>query len=124
MRSMVKLAHAPLNRNQPTHRQKSQGFRSGDRGGQAVGKLRLIILSSPKCRFNSYFTGVAMCGGAPSCIKIVLSTHPRCCRAGMSWFRKRDSQHVSLSVEVTGLEGPISSKKKGPTINPHHTVTF
>jgi hypothetical protein len=51
------------------HSQKSHGLRSGDLGGQAVGKLRLITLVSPKCSVSSLFTGSAMCGGAPSCIK-------------------------------------------------------
>ncbi|GBM73761.1 hypothetical protein AVEN_556-1 [Araneus ventricosus] len=95
------------------HSHKTQGFRSGDRGRQAVGKWRLIILSFPKCRFNSCFTGVEMCGGAPSCIKTVYPHICKCCSGGMSWLCNKDS----FTVQVTGPEGPISSKNKGPTKN-------
>ncbi|GBN65052.1 hypothetical protein AVEN_116200-1 [Araneus ventricosus] len=40
-----------------------------------------------------------MCGGVPSCIKIVLSTHPHCCSVGMSWLRKR---FITCPIDCTG----------------------
>ena len=55
--------------------QKSQGFKSGDLGSQAVGNCRLIILLSPKWWWSSCFMQRAICGGAPSCIKNVVLLH-------------------------------------------------
>ncbi|GFT73332.1 hypothetical protein TNCV_4009501 [Trichonephila clavipes] len=78
----------------PRH-QKSQGLRSGERGGHAVGNARLITLSLVKCCRKNCCTQSPMCGGAPSCMK------------------------------VTGPLRVVSSKKKGPrmnvAVNPHQT---
>ena len=86
-----------------------------------------MILSFPNWALSSCFTGVAMCGGAPSCMNIVRSTHWRCWSAGRTWLRKSASYRFPVTVQVMGPAGVISSKKNGPTINvaviPHHTVT-
>ncbi|GFV47381.1 hypothetical protein TNCV_4830371 [Trichonephila clavipes] len=52
--------------------QKSQGARSNDRGGQAVGKDRLITHASVNACLNNSWTNLAMRVGAPSCINMVL----------------------------------------------------
>ncbi|GFU54217.1 hypothetical protein TNCV_3618731 [Trichonephila clavipes] len=69
-----------------------------------------------------------MCGGAPSCIKIMRERHWRACRSGIILFRNNDAYHCPVIEHVTGPPAPNSSKKYGPRIkdaeNPHHTVTF
>ncbi|GFX65721.1 hypothetical protein TNCV_4094131 [Trichonephila clavipes] len=43
--------------------------------GQAVGKYRLMILSSQKWHRSTCFTQRAMCGGAPSCKNTGVESH-------------------------------------------------
>ncbi|GBN08572.1 hypothetical protein AVEN_264852-1 [Araneus ventricosus] len=75
----------------------SQKTRSGDHGGQAVGKWRLIILSFPKCRFNSCFTGVAMCGGVHNNCAIYTSTLLQCWNELVSQKR-----FITCPIDCTG----------------------
>ncbi|GBM42218.1 hypothetical protein AVEN_234953-1 [Araneus ventricosus] len=79
------------------HSQMSQGFRSGYRGGQAARKWQLIILSFPKCRFNSCFTGVTMCGGVHKNCAIYTSTLLQC-------WNKLVSQNsfITCPIDCTG----------------------
>lgn len=69
--NVMRVFNSPKLASQPacfrgTHKQKFQGFKSRDRGGQAVGKWRLKILPLTKCRFISYFTGIVIPRGEPS----------------------------------------------------------
>ncbi|GFV83469.1 hypothetical protein TNCV_982321 [Trichonephila clavipes] len=71
-----------------SHCQKSQGLRSGERGGHAVGNARLFTLSLVKfCRRNCC-TQSPMCGGSPSCMKVIESRHWCCSIWGATKFSK------------------------------------
>ncbi|GBM48658.1 hypothetical protein AVEN_34086-1 [Araneus ventricosus] len=61
------------------HNEKSQSVISGDLGGHACGKNRLIMGSSPKLSVS----GTTICGGAPSCIKVIVCITCRTCSSGM-----------------------------------------
>ncbi|GFV74121.1 hypothetical protein TNCV_4510281 [Trichonephila clavipes] len=69
-----------------------------------------------------------MCGGAPSCIKIMRERHGRACRSGIILSRNNEAYRCPVIEHVTGPPAPNSSKKYGSRIkdaeNPHRTVTF
>ena len=58
-----------------SHSQKSQGFKSGNLEGQAVGNCWLMILSSLRWRQSNCFTQRAICGRVPPCIKSLVVSH-------------------------------------------------
>lgn len=55
---------------QPYH-QKSIRVRLREHGGHAIVQSHLISQSSPKIFNKNHFTVLALCGGAPSCIKVI-----------------------------------------------------
>ena len=54
------------------HKRKSNGFKSGERAGRAIGPPRPIHLFA-KCRFKNCLATRLKCGGAPSCINRIRS---------------------------------------------------
>ncbi|GFT24436.1 uncharacterized protein TNCV_3252641 [Trichonephila clavipes] len=68
-----------------------------------------------------------MCGGAPSCMKVIESRH-WCSIWGATKFSSMFLYLLAVTVQVTGPLRVVSSKKKGPrmnvAVNPHQTVTF
>ncbi|GFU88648.1 hypothetical protein TNCV_4443251 [Trichonephila clavipes] len=58
--------------------------RSGDRGGQAVGRDQLITRASVNAFLNNSWTELTMRGGAPSCMNMVSCRQPRCWKIGIA----------------------------------------
>ena len=71
----------------------SQGFKSGDLEGQAVGNFQLMILSPPNRQRSNSFTQRAMCGGVPLCISTVIVSHPLAWRAGIMDCCNNEAYH-------------------------------
>ena len=105
------------------HRQKSQGFKSKDLGGLAVGNCRLMILMSRKWRQSSCFKQRAMCGGASSCINTIVVSHHLAWRARITdSFNKEEYRwlvmvYLSLPVVWNKCAAAISLTTKSSAGN-------
>ena len=108
--------------------QKPHGLKSGDGGGQGIGKWRLMACSSVKYLFRTYITQWLMHEEIPSCIKIMCKRHRRAFKSGTVLFCIKNAYCCLVTEHIIGLLALKSSKKYGPRIkdevNPHHTVTF
>ncbi|GFV68997.1 hypothetical protein TNCV_2936101 [Trichonephila clavipes] len=68
-----------------------------------------------------------MCGGAPSCIKIMLERHGRACRSGIILFRNNDAYRCPVIVQmkvcfvcsedIQGHSGPTSKRPRNCSEN-------
>ncbi|GFV86741.1 hypothetical protein TNCV_3964711 [Trichonephila clavipes] len=69
-----------------------------------------------------------MCGGAPSCMKVIESRHWCCSIWGATKFSSMFLYLLAVTVQVTGPLRVVSSKKKDArmnvAVNTHQTVTF
>ena len=116
--------------------EKSQGFKSGDLGGQVVGICCLIILSSLEWRWSSCFTQRPICGGAPSWINAVVLSYRLYLRAEITDYFSNEAYrwlvtvHFTLSVvwnectaniihtRITSLQFPTARPPRSPDLYP------